>query len=179
MNHSRRPLFLMVLFASVAGILGSSAASWAQTEDKAAPSEKSQTSSGPRKPMHKPAMVISKDSIVRLADRVSLPPVQPPGAEPATAPAKESSATAEDTRQRKAEIAAVEKQIKDKQQRVELLMRLFVADERSFLKDPLNASEDPATQERRRYEQDELRWETAEVARLRARLDELKAMPER
>ncbi len=180
MNHSPRPLLLVVFFPFTAGILSFPAVSWAQTEDKPARTEKAQTSSGPQKPVRKPDTVITNDAIVRLAERSSPRTVEPPAADPATVvAAKGSRATAEDTPQRKAEIAALEKQIKDKQRRVELLMRLFLADEQAFLKDPLNPNEDPATQERRRYEQDELRWETAEVARLQARLDALKAMTER
>ena len=73
-----------------------------------------------------------------------------------------------------AEIALVEKQIKDKQKRITLLMRLFVDDEQTFLRDPGNAAVDGAAVERRQYEQDELQWETAELAKLKAREEELK-----
>ncbi|HYL84339.1 MAG TPA: hypothetical protein VE263_08900 [Candidatus Angelobacter sp.] len=114
---------------------------------------------------------------MRLSERSAARSVEPSAAEPVTETAKEANTPAEDPAQRKAEIASLEKQIKDKQQRVELLMRLFVADEKSFVKDPLNPSEEPTVQERRRYEQDELRFEAAEVARLRAKLDALKALP--
>ena len=177
MHHSPRPFSPIVFCIFVIGILSFTPVAWAQTEDKPAQNEKAQTSSGPQKPVHKPHMVITNDSIVKLGERSAARTAEPAAAEPANAPAKESNAV-EDAAQKKAEIAALEKQIKEKRRRVELLMRLFVTDEKAFLKDPLNPNEDAATQERRRYEQDELKWETAEVARLQARLDALKTMPE-
>jgi hypothetical protein len=85
------------------------------------------------------------------------------------------TATAEDTTKKVEEIALVEQQIRDKQRKIAFLMRLFVDDERRFLSDPGNASVDPAVAERRRYEQDELRWETAELAKLKARRTEMTA----
>jgi hypothetical protein len=74
-----------------------------------------------------------------------------------------------------AEIVSIEQQIKDKQKRIVLLMRLFVEDERAFVNEPANVKVETAVAERRRYEQDELHWETAELARLKARLRELTA----
>jgi hypothetical protein len=122
--------------------------------------------------------VITNDSISLLAMRRAPRKVEDPAAEPATVATvvgKEASGTPEETAKRNDEIAAVEKQIQDKQKRIALLMRLFVNDERSFLNNPGDAGADPAVQERRKYEQDELLWETAEIARLRGRVEELKA----
>jgi hypothetical protein len=170
MHPAVRPLCFRIFSAVIAGILTFSGASWAQTQDQPAPTEKASPSSAPQKPVHKPHTVIINDPIVRLAA---------PSSRPEAAAAKESPPTAEDATQKKAEIAALEKQIKEKQQKVELLMRLFVTDEQAFLKNPVSLSEDPVTRERLRYEQDELHWETAEVARLRARLDALKSAMER
>jgi hypothetical protein len=180
MNTSRRPLFFLLLSTVVVTGLSLPAAAQS-TDSKPAASEKTKTSSSPQKPVHRTHTVITNDdSIVRLAER-SAPQAEKPAAGPQSAAeaAKEPSAATEDPEQKKAEIAALEKQIKEKQRRVELLMRLFVTDEKSFLKDPLNPSEDAVTQERRRYEQDELLWETAEVVKLRAKLDSLKAAAER
>ena len=174
MNHDLRPLCFRILSPLIAGILSLSAVSRAQTQDQPAPTEKSPPSSAPKKPEHKPHTVIINDPIVRLAAPSSPRAVEPAEAAPEAAAAKESPATPQDPTQRKEEIATLEKQIKEKQQKVELLMRLFVADEQALLKNPVSLSEDPLTRERLRYEQDELRWETAEVARLRARLDALK-----
>ena len=71
------------------------------------------------------------------------------------------------------EIASLEKQIQEKQKRITLLMKLFVDDEKEFLKNSGAAEMNPVAQERRRYEQDELRWETAELAKMRGRLEAL------
>ena len=54
-------------------------------------------------------------------------------------------------------------------------MRLFVADERRFLNDPANQNVPEAAHDERRYEQDELLWETGELARLKHRLNDIKA----
>ena len=74
-----------------------------------------------------------------------------------------------------AEIALVEQQIREKQKRIAFLLRLFVYDERTFLNDPGNAAVVGAAAERRQYEQDELKWETAELAKLKAREREMTA----
>ncbi len=89
--------------------------------------------------------------------------------------ANENPLLADETARKAAEIASLEQRIRDKQKRIVLLMRLFVQDERAFLNDPGNPNVDAASAERRRYEQDELRWETAELAQLKARLREITA----
>ena len=76
------------------------------------------------------------------------------------------------------EIAAIERQIVEKQKRIALLMRLFVNDEPAFLTDPTNKDVEAAVRERRNYEQDELLFESAEIARLRAKAETLKASGE-
>lgn len=134
-----------------------------------APSSNAQSSkiAEVRKPERKPDQVITNDPIARLAVR------REPLRVMATPVAQ--TATAEDTTKKVEEIALVEQQIRDKQRKIAFLMRLFVDDERRFLSDPGNASVDPAVAERRRYEQDELRWETAELAKLKARRTEMTA----
>jgi len=123
------------------------------------------------KPARKPDQVITNDSIALLAVRRAAPVIVAPAAE---ATKKDEAAAADEAAKKAAEIASVEKQIKDKQQRITLLMRLFVDDEQTFLRDPANTQADPAAVERRQYEQDELRWETAELAKLKARWEELR-----
>jgi hypothetical protein len=84
-------------------------------------------------------------------------------------------AAAGDLEARKAgEIAVLEKRVREKQERIALLMKLFVDDEKEFLKHGGAAEADPVVRERRRYEQDELRWETAEAAKLQVELEQLK-----
>jgi len=79
-----------------------------------------------------------------------------------------------DAAKKSEEIAAIEKQILEKQKRIALLMRLFVNDEPAFLIDPTNKDVEAAVRERRKYEQDELLFESAEIARLRAKAEALK-----
>jgi hypothetical protein len=128
------------------------------------------------KPARKPDQVITNDSIALLAVRRAAPAIVPPSAETAK---KDEAAAADEAAKRAAEIALVEKQIKDKQKRITLLMRLFVNDEQAFLRDPGNTKADPVAVERRQYEQDELRWETAELAKLKARWEVLTGISSR
>lgn len=78
-----------------------------------------------------------------------------------------------------AERVAVEQQIKDKQKRVEFLMHMFVADERAFLVDPSGPAADQEIAAKRRFEQDELHKETAEIATLRVKLEQMTAAVEK
>jgi len=125
------------------------------------------------KPVRKADQVITNDSIgllaVRRAPRVILAPV----VESKTG--QEEGPPADATAKKAAQIASLEKLIREKQKRIALLMKLFVDDEKEFLKYGGAAEADPAAQERRRYEQDELRWETADVAKLQAQLEDLKS----
>jgi len=113
------------------------------------------------KPTRKPDQVITNDPIALLAVRRAEPVTAAPTAEAA----QEDPAAA---------IADLTKQIRDKQERIILLMWLFVADEKAFLVNPWNQQVDEAVKKRRQYEQDELLWETAELAKLKERLEELK-----
>jgi hypothetical protein len=115
------------------------------------------------KPTRKPDQVATNDPIALLAMRR-------PGAEPTPGEVLQEpdSSRGDEVARKAAEIASVEQQIKDKQKRIVLLMRLFVEDERAFVIDPSNANVEATVAERRRYEQDELHWETAELARLKA-----------
>jgi len=70
---------------------------------------------------------------------------------------------------------ALEHQIKEKQRRIELLMRMFVLDEQAFLMDPSGQSEDEEVRAKRKFEQEELLQQGKDIARLRTRLDLLTA----
>ena len=124
------------------------------------------------KPTRKPDQVITDDSIALLGVRRVPPTLTPPPLEPVK---KEEAAAGKESTKKTAELASLDKQIKDKQKRIALLMRLFVDDEQTFLKDPSNQKVDEAVLERRQYEQDELRWETAELAKLKVKWEELKS----
>jgi len=122
------------------------------------------------KPTRKPDQIVTNDPIALLAVR------SPAAGATRNAGSQDSgSPGVNETARKAAEIASVEQQIKDRQKRIVFLMRLFVEDERGFVNDPANTSVDPAAVERRRYEQDELHWETAELARLKAQFRELTA----
>lgn len=159
-----RIFLLCLLFFA---LLGGCARVHAQSRDAATSSDSRQTSVVVAKPVRKPDQVLTDDSIALLAVR----------RKPATTVAsaaidgKTSSNLAFDEAGRKTEeIAAVQQQIKDKQRRIALLMRLFVDDEKAFLMDPAGGNTDRVAAERRRYEQDELRWETAELEKLKTKL---------
>jgi len=94
---------------------------------------------------------------------------------PAQLQSVSNPAAAEDLARKSAEIVVLQKQIKEKQKHIELLMHLFVTDERRFVQTPTDAEPDPTAQARIRQEQEELRAESAACARLQARLVALNA----
>lgn len=117
---------------------------------------------------------LTDDGIALLAPRPAANPAETPKAETPAQPATKASAEApQDAEKRKAEIAALEQQIKEKQLKIQLLMRMFVLDEQVFLKDPSGQSEEEGARAKRRFEQEELLQEGKEVARLRARLEQI------
>ncbi len=150
---------------------------WAQNPDNTASAQPQSTSAAPAKPVSKPVrkpdQVVTDDPIGLMAVRRAPRIVSAPPAEQA-ASATDQGAPADAGNQRAVEIASLEKHIKEKQTQIAMLMKLFVDDEKEFLKNAGGTEMDPAVQERRKYEQDELRWETAELAKLKARLEELK-----
>ena len=84
---------------------------------------------------------------------------------------------AEDLARKSAEVVFLQKQIKEKQSRIEVLMHLFASDERQFVQSQTDVSTDPTAQARLRQEQEELRSESTACARLQARLAALTAPP--
>lgn len=152
-------------------VLGTPAGSQAQNLESSSINRKDPDAAVVEKPKRKLDRVITNDSIALLAVRHPPPAIVAPSEDSAKRAA--SGTTLDDPSKKEAEIASLERQIKDKQQRIALLLRLFVSDEKAFVIDPLSTNVDAAVAERRRYEQDELRWETAEVAKLKSRLGEL------
>jgi hypothetical protein len=132
-------------------------------------------------PVRKTDWVRTDDPIALLAvgdaEDFRSAPLRDGSALPETAKA-ESAPLRGETAKKNEEIAAIEKQIVEKQKRIALLMRLFVNDEPAFLIDPTNKDVEAAVRERRKYEQDELLFESAEIARLRAKAEALKASGE-
>ncbi len=117
---------------------------------------------------------LTDDDIALLAPRATASPAETPRTDAAVEPAaRDSAADSQDPEKRKAEIAALEQQIKEKQLKIQLLMRMFVLDEQAFLKDPSGQSEEEEARAKRRFEQEELLQQGKEIARLRARLEQI------
>ena len=177
MSPARRVLLATLSFCLFAASVALCPEVRAQNQNASPDSGAAQ--SGPKKPVRKPDQVKTNDPVAQLA--VKRAPEAAGNATEAQAPpsAEQSSdattASTEETEKKAAEIASLEKQIQDKTKRITFLMRLFVTDERPFLNDPANQKVDETAQDRRKYEQDELLWETAELAKLKARLNEIKA----
>ena len=150
------------------GVLGLPSFVFGQTADK-----DKQSTEGPKKPTRKVEFVTTTDSVAVLAVRPGPEIPETPALQPKVDASEEMSVPADQTAKKAAEIALTEKLIKEKQQRVTLLLRLFATDEQMFLRDPSAAEKDPSVKERRKYSQDELLWETAELARLKKRMNEL------
>lgn len=179
MRMRLRACLVRVGFVILAGTLGEWEVAWAQSQEKPAENTKSnQDRVEPKKPTRDSGWVITDDGVallaVRRAPAIVVAPAETRTAAPAAA--KVVSTPEEEAAKRKAEIAALEKQAVDMQKRITLLMRLFVDDEQAFLKDPGDTTGDPGVRERRKYEQDELLYETAQLARVKARLEELRAV---
>lgn len=143
-----------------------------KTKDKPSAIEAAQTSTGMKGTPVKKAPVLTDDDIGLLVARDPGKSTDAAKADPA---AKDSPAIPQDPEQRKAEIAALEQQIKEKQSKMQLLMHMFVIDEGAFLKDPTGDSENEDARAKRHFEQDELLREGKEVGQLRARLELLQS----
>ncbi len=164
-----RPCLSAGFFPAATGLLGLvllSTAS-AQTTTNSSPSSPASASdSVPRQP------------VVITNENIGLPrithPKHPPASsqpQPASLVQKTPQISAQDVADNTAEITALQKQIQNKRKRIELLMHLFVTDERQFVQSPTESQQDSEARARVHNEQEELRAETAACARLQARLD--------
>jgi hypothetical protein len=134
--------------------------------------EAAQTSTGMKGTPVKKTPVLTDDDIGLLVARQ---PATSADAQKTDSAAKDSPAIPQDPEQRKAEIAALQQAIKEKQSKMQLLMHMFVIDEEAFLKDPTGESENEDARAKRHFEQDELLREGKEVGQLRARLELLQS----
>jgi hypothetical protein len=142
------------------------------------PSTQAQDNSTSAKPVRQVTVAANE----AVTAQTVVPRSSRPAATPAPQPAAQvqnvsNPAAAEDLARKSAEIVFLQRQIKEKQKRIELLMHLFVTDERQFVLSPTDVSADPTAQARLRQEQEELRSESAACARLQARLAALTAPP--
>ncbi len=145
----------------------------AQNKSKTQDIEASQTSTGMKGTPVKKAPVLTDDDIGLLVAHQPAGSANAAKAEPA---AKESAAIPQDPEQRKAEIASLEQQIKEKQSKLHLLMQMFVIDEQAFFRDTTGGLENEDARAKRRFEQDEMLREGKELGQLRARLDLLQSV---
>ena len=140
------------------------------------PSTQAQDNSTAAKPARQVSAVTS-ETVTQSAVTRSSRPALTPAPQPAAQLQNVSNPSAADDLARKyAVIVFLKKQSKEKQNRIELLMHLFVTDERQFVQSQPDVSTDPAVQARLRQEQEELRSESAACARLQARLAALTAL---
>jgi hypothetical protein len=157
-------LLCLLFFALLGGCAG------VHAQNQGVSGDSKQNSKVVAKPVRKADQVLTDDPIALLA-------VRPIPVTTVASAAMDGNTTGnwalDEAGRRAKEVATLQQQIKDKQKRIALLMRLFVDDEKAFLIDPGNANGDAAVAERRRYEQDELRWETAELGKLKMKLEEL------
>jgi len=178
MKPARRILYPAISFSLLIGPLCTCKAGRAQDQTPSASSASGSsatvhaTSPGPKKPMRKPDQQLTNDSVALLAVWRAPAASEAHGAQVGAAK-DDGNFLLDENAKKAAEITSLETQINDKQKRIVLLMRLFVDDERAFVSDPANTKADATAQERRKYEQDELLWETAELAKLKARLNGL------
>lgn len=133
------------------------------------------SSAATQKPERPRATIVPSDASKRQAVATADGGAALPAAESHKAAQKEATIPEEDSAQKALEIAGLQKELKAKQERVELLMHLFVADEQQFVRSPTDPIEDPRVKERIRVEQEELRAQSMACARLKARLDALTA----
>jgi hypothetical protein len=144
-----------------------------KSKEKVSDIEASQTSTGMKGTPVKKAPVLTDDDIGLLVARQPAKSTDAVKAEPA---AKDSPAIPQDPEQRKAEIVALEQQIKEKQSKMHLLMQMFVIDEEAFFRDTTGGLENDDARAKRRFEQDEMLREGKELGQLRARLDLLQSL---
>jgi len=139
---------------------------WAQSKSQRPDDTSAREADGAGGTLIKKSPVTTDDDIAKLT-------VRKPNKPAPMLVAKSMDAPMIDPDKAEAEIAALRKEIKDKQRKLELLMKMFVTDEQPFIRNPSGQSGEDDLQMKRRYEQEELRQQAAEIGRLRARLDAL------
>ena len=147
--------------------------SLAVPQDK--PASAATSSTAAQQPQPPQAATLPKDVAKKQTVAAAAAGAAPAATESGKVAEKEAAIPEEDSARKALEIAGLQKELKAKQERVEMLMRLFVADEQQFLRSPLDPIEDPQAKARIRAEQEELRAQSAACARLQARLEALTA----
>jgi hypothetical protein len=151
---------VLVLFLSVPAVF------WAQTKTQRPDDKSPRAADGAGGTMVKKPPLTPNDDIAKLT-------VHKQSAPAAMRVAKSKEDPVVQVDKATVEIAALRQEIKDKQRKLELLMKMFVADEQPFIRNPSGQSGDDDLQMKRRYEQEELRQATVEIGQLKARLEML------
>lgn len=153
------------------GLLSVSEAYPAQTKDRRPDDKSLRAADGGGGTMVKKAPVAANEDLGQLVVRRENARAGSAGGKDTVTTA--TSLAAVDTETLKVELARLRQEIKDKQRKVELLMHMFVTDEQVFVRDPTREYGETDEEMKRRYEQEELRRQTAELGRMRARLESL------
>jgi hypothetical protein len=157
------------------GALSVPAVMLAQSAEKPDATAKTEAKSEPKKPTRDTGWVTTSDPVALLAVPRKAKSAAGGEAVSGATGAAETTVATDDAAKKQAAIADLKREIQDKQKRIALLMRLFVRDERPFLNSPDGPATDAQAQDRRKYEQNELLYETAQLGRLKAMLSELTA----
>ena len=145
--------------------------SWGQSKTPRPDDTSLRAADGAGGTMVKKAPVTTDDDIAKLTVRKQNKPVETLVAKSA-GPDMNFSVVA-DPEKAKEELASLRLELKDKQRKLELLMKMFVTDEQAFIRNPSGQNGEDEAQMKRRYEQEELRKQTAEIGRLRAQMEVL------
>jgi hypothetical protein len=165
-------LTLRVFATILLAALSAPGSSWAQTKNKPPDVKNPRIAAGIVGTLVKKPPVITDDDISLLAEVPTAKSAETPKAEAAMDhEAGESAGVSKDPENLKVKNLALAHQIKEKQMKIELLMRIFATDEQSFLRDSSGQLEDEETRAKRKFEQEELLQQTKEIAELRSKLD--------
>lgn len=123
--------------------------------------------------MVKKAPVVTDDGITKLTVGKQNKPEETRLAKSNATTKTDDFSIANDPEKANAELAALRQELKDRQRKLELLMKMFVIDEQTFIRNPSGQSDEDDAQMKRRFEQEELRQEAAKIGQLHDRLESL------
>ena len=144
---------------------------WAQSKTPRPDDTSARAADGAGGTMVKKSPEMTDDDIVKLTVRKQN---KPAGTLVAKSTAPEINLyVRENPEKANTELATLRQELKDRQQKLELLMKMFVTDEQAFIRNPSGQNPEEEAQRKRRYEQEELRQQTSEIGRVRVRIEAL------
>ena len=146
---------------------------WAQSKTQRPDDTSKRAADGAGGTMVKKAPVVTDDDIAKLTVLKQNKPEETLLAKNNAITKTDAFSLAKDPAKANAELAALRQEVKDKQRNLELLMKMFVTDEQTFIRNPSGQSGEDDAQMKRRFEQEELRQEAAKIGQLRDRLESL------